>query len=202
MYVKSKRGLDFLVALSLLILFFPIIVIAAVAIRVVLGSPVVYSSMRPGLHGVPFRILKFRSMTDAKDENGELLPDELRTTAFGQFLRSTSIDELPELLNVVKGDMSLVGPRPLLMEYLPLYNSDQSRRHDVRPGITGYAQVNGRNNLSWAEKFRLDCHYVDNISLGLDLKILWKTILVVVLRQGITDEQQSVGMDRFTGNKS
>jgi sugar transferase EpsL len=201
MYVKSKRCLDFLLALSLLIISFPIMAVVALAIRIFLGAPVVYSSIRPGLHGVPFRIYKFRSMSDTTDENGVLLPDELRTTTFGQLLRSTSLDELPELFNVLRGDMSLVGPRPLLMEYLTLYNSDQRRRHDVRPGITGYAQVNGRNFLNWDEKFTLDCYYVDNISLALDIKILWKTIVVVLSRQGITDEHLAVGMDKFTGNK-
>lgn len=200
MYLKSKRYLDVIIAISLIVLLLPLIGLVAVSIRIFLGAPTTYASMRPGLNGQAFRMLKFRSMTNATDEKGRLLPDEQRITKFGKILRSSSMDELPALINVIKGEMSLVGPRPLLVEYLPLYSPEQSRRHNVRPGITGYAQVNGRNALSWEEKFQLDCYYVDNVSLRLDLKILWKTVYVVLLRKDITDDKRSVGMGKFTGN--
>ncbi|WP_281247541.1 sugar transferase [Qipengyuania nanhaisediminis] len=163
-----------------------------------LGSPVLFTQMRPGQHGKPFRMLKFRTMLDAVDQNGDPLPDEKRLTAFGQLLRSTSLDELPGLFNVLKGDMSVVGPRPLLMDYLPLYSQEQSRRHEVRPGITGWAQVNGRNALSWPEKFALDVWYVDNRSMWLDLKILWLTALKVARRDGISAAGEAT-MPRFMG---
>ncbi len=164
----------------------PVLIGAAIGVRLKLGSPVLFKQTRPGLGGEPFTIYKFRTMTDERGPDGELLPDEERLTAFGQFLRSTSIDELPELFNVLKGDMSLVGPRPLLMRYLPLYNDHQARRHEMRPGITGWAQVNGRNDLSWDEKFDLDVWYVDNQSFLLDLQILARTIWKVLRRDDIS----------------
>jgi lipopolysaccharide/colanic/teichoic acid biosynthesis glycosyltransferase len=167
-------------------------------IRLQLGSPVFFCQLRPGLHGTPFKMVKFRTMTDARDANGELLSDSARLTSFGNFLRSTSLDELPEIWNILKNEMSLVGPRPLLMDYLPLYSQEQARRHEVRPGITGWAQVNGRNAISWAEKFKLDVWYVDNQSLLLDLRILWLTIKKVLVRDGIS-ARGDVTMPRFTG---
>ncbi|WGZ91682.1 MAG: sugar transferase [Candidatus Thiocaldithrix dubininis] len=193
-----KRTLDLSAALFGLILLAPIILILSILIRQKLGSPILFTQTRPGLHGKPFRMIKFRTMTDARDANGELLPDSVRLTSFGRFLRSTSLDELPELLNVLKGDMSLVGPRPLLMEYLPLYTPEQARRHEVRPGITGWAQINGRNAISWNEKFKLDVWYVDNQSLWLDLKILALTIKKVFVREGISAEGDAT-MPKFTG---
>ena len=170
----------------------------AVLIKVKLGSPVIFKQERPGLHRVPFYIFKFRTMTDAKDETGQLLPDSDRLTNFGNFLRRTSMDELPQLFNVICGELSLVGPRPLLMEYLPLYSIEQARRHEVKPGITGWAQVNGRNDISWEEKFSLDVWYVDNWSFYLDLKILVLTIFKVYKRYGIT-KQGHVTMEKFRG---
>ena len=166
-----------------------------------MGSPVLFKQVRPGLRGRPFMMYKFRTMTDERDIQGRLLPDEQRLTKLGRFLRSTSLDELPELFNVLKGDMSLVGPRPLLMEYLPLYTPEQARRHEVRPGITGWAQVNGRNAISWEEKFRYDVWYVDNWSFWLDIKILWMTIVSVLKREGIS-AQGHVTMPPFTGSRS
>lgn len=183
-----------------LILFAPIIFVVAVCVRCKLGSPVIFSQVRPGKHGKPFKMVKFRTMLDAFDANGDLLPDSQRLTRFGSFLRSSSLDELPELWNVLKGDMSLVGPRPLLMEYLPLYSSEQYRRHEARPGVTGWAQINGRNALSWEEKFELDVWYVDNRSLWLDVKIIFLTIKKVVVRDGISAEGE-VTMPKFTGSK-
>lgn len=170
----------------------------ALMVRWKLGSPVFFRQVRPGLHGRPFRMLKFRTMTDQRDSHGQLLPDAQRLTSFGRFLRSTSLDELPELWNVLRGNMSLVGPRPLLMEYLPLYTPEQARRHEVRPGITGWAQVNGRNALSWNERFRLDVWYVDNQSLMLDLRILWRTFHKVLARDGINQAGEAT-MSKFTG---
>lgn len=170
-------------------------------IRRKLGSPVFFCQLRPGLHGLPFRMIKFRTMTDARGADGELLPDAGRLTSFGRFLRASSLDELPELWNVLKGDMSLVGPRPLLMDYLPLYSAEQSRRHEVRPGVTGWAQINGRNALSWDEKFKLDVWYVDNRSLWLDIKILWLTVRKVLVRDGISAAGE-VTMPRFTGSRT
>lgn len=172
--------------------------LAALAIRWKLGSPVLFRQVRPGLDGRPFEMVKFRTMTDARGHDGELLPDSARLTPFGRFLRSNSIDELPELWNVLKGDMSLVGPRPLLMEYIPLYSSQQMRRHEVRPGVTGWAQVSGRNALSWEDKFAADVWYIDNRSFLLDLKILWRTGLTVMRRDGITGSNEAT-MARFTG---
>lgn len=193
-----KRLFDISVALVMGLTAWPILVATALLIRFRLGSPVVFSQARPGLEGKPFRMLKFRTMTNAVDECGVLLPDAARLTPFGKFLRSTSLDELPELWNVLKGEMSLVGPRPLLMEYLPLYSPEQARRHQVRPGITGWAQVNGRNALSWEEKFRLDVWYVDHRSFWLDLKILFLTVKKVFVREGISATGEAT-MSKFTG---
>ena len=193
-----KRLFDIVVAALLLVLLSPLLLAVACMVKVSLGSPVLFKQVRPGLHGRPFTMYKFRTMTDARDAQGRLLPDERRLTKFGRFLRSTSLDELPELFNVLKGDMSLVGPRPLLMEYLPLYTPEQARRHEVRPGITGWAQVNGRNAISWEEKFEHDVWYVDNRSLWLDIKILWLTLLTVARREGIST-QGHVTMPPFQG---
>jgi len=195
-----KRIFDFLLAtLALVMLSIPFLLLVW-SIRRKLGSPVFFRQRRPGLYGEPFEMVKFRTMTDARGPDGQLLPDAERLTPFGRFLRSTSLDELPELWNVVKGDMSLVGPRPLLMEYLPLYSAEQARRHEVRPGVTGWAQVNGRNALSWEDKFRLDVWYVDNHSLWLDIKILWLTVRKVLVREGISADGEAT-MSKFTGNK-
>jgi len=193
-----KRLFDVSATLLAFVLFWPLLLCIAVLARVTLGKPVLFRQQRPGLHGKPFMMYKFRTMLDARDKQGNLQPDDLRLTRFGRFLRSTSLDELPELYNVVKGEMSLVGPRPLLMEYLPLYTSEQSRRHEVRPGITGWAQVNGRNAISWDEKFKLDVWYVDNQSVWLDMKILWLTFVKVFKREGISQEGQAT-MEKFTG---
>jgi lipopolysaccharide/colanic/teichoic acid biosynthesis glycosyltransferase len=182
-----------------LLLLAPLLLLLALLIRFFLGSPVLFRQQRPGLNGRLFNMVKFRTMRDAFDAYGNSLPDARRMTRLGSFLRSASLDELPELWNVVKGDMSLVGPRPLLMEYLPLYSPEQARRHDVRPGVTGWAQVNGRNALSWDEKFKLDVWYVDNQSLWLDIKILFMTIKKVFVREGISAEGQAT-MGRFTGS--
>jgi lipopolysaccharide/colanic/teichoic acid biosynthesis glycosyltransferase len=183
-----------------LIVLSPVIVLVAYLIRKRLGSPILFRQVRPGLGGKPFEMVKFRTMRDALDANGNPLPDSERMTDFGRFLRSSSLDELPELWNVIKGDMSLVGPRPLLMEYLPLYDTIQVRRHDARPGVTGWAQINGRNALSWEEKFKLDVWYVDNQSLWLDLKIIFLTVKKVLIRDGIS-AQGEVTMTKFTGSK-
>jgi sugar transferase EpsL len=180
-----KRVFDIIVAISSLLILLPVLAVVAVAIYVKMGRPIIFSQIRPGIHGAPFKMFKFRTMLQSTDKTGALLSDEMRLTRFGKFLRSTSLDELPELWNVLKGDMSLVGPRPLLMEYLPLYSAEQARRHEVKPGITGWAQVNGRNALSWDEKFVLDVWYVDNQTFFLDAKILCKTILKVLSREGI-----------------
>jgi sugar transferase EpsL len=193
-----KRLIDVFASLSGLLLLSPVLLILCALIYVRLGGPVIFSQRRPGLNGKPFFLLKFRSMTDERDADGVLLPDEHRLTAFGRKLRSTSLDELPSLWCVLKGDLSLVGPRPLLMEYLPLYSPEQARRMDVRPGITGWAQVNGRNAISWEEKFRLDVWYVDNQSLWLDIKILFLTVKKVLVRDGISAEGE-VTMPKFTG---
>lgn len=195
-----KRLIDVFASLWGLVLLGPLLLILAILVRLLLGSKVLFSQQRPGLHGKPFRIYKFCSMTDTRDEKGNLLPDEQRMTAFGKALRSSSLDELPELINVLKGDMSLVGPRPLLMEYLPLYSAEQARRHEVRPGITGWAQVNGRNAISWEEKFSLDVWYVDNHSFWLDMKILSMTFVKVFKREGINQEGQAT-MGKFTGSE-
>lgn len=196
-----KRLFDFIASTIGLLLLLPIIVIVAWQIRRKLGSPVLFRQVRPGLNGKPFEMIKFRTMLDALDAEGNPLPDSERMTPFGRFLRSCSLDELPELWNVLKGDMSLVGPRPLLMEYLPLYTPEQYRRHEVRPGVSGWAQVNGRNALSWEEKFRLDVWYVDNRSFWFDLKIIFLTLKKVVVRDGINAEGEAT-MPKFTGSKS
>ncbi|MDW8322180.1 MAG: sugar transferase [Armatimonadota bacterium] len=194
-----KRLIDILGAGIGIILTAPLMLLIAVLVRAMMGKPVLFRQIRPGLHGKPFVILKFRTMTDRRDASGELLPDELRLTRFGKWLRSTSLDELPELLNVLRGEMSLVGPRPLLMEYLPRYTPEQARRHEVKPGITGWAQINGRNALSWEEKFKLDVWYVDNWNLWLDVKILLLTVWKVLKREGISAEGAAT-MPVFTGS--
>tara|TARA_R110001583_G_scaffold169781_1_gene322972 strand:- start:5869 stop:6465 length:597 start_codon:yes stop_codon:yes gene_type:complete len=181
-----KRFFDFIVALGVLFVLSPAIILVAVLIRFKLGSPIFFTQNRPGLNGKVFKMMKFRSMLDGRDKQGNLLPDNERMSKFGTFLRSTSLDELPGLFNVLKGDMSLVGPRPLLVQYLPLYNKEQARRHNVRPGITGWAQVNGRNAISWEDKFKLDVWYVDNQSFWLDIKILLLTVKKVFVREGIS----------------
>jgi lipopolysaccharide/colanic/teichoic acid biosynthesis glycosyltransferase len=195
-----KRCFDLLVAaLGLLALALPLLVLIWL-VRRKLGSPVFFRQVRPGMYDKPFEMVKFRTMTDERGVDGCLLPDAVRLTPFGRYLRATSLDELPELWNVLKGDMSLVGPRPLLMEYLPLYTPEQARRHDVRPGITGWAQVNGRNAISWEDKFRLDIWYVDHQSLWLDVRILWMTVKKVLVRDGISAAGEAT-MSRFTGSK-
>lgn len=196
-----KRIIDILGASVGLLLFSPVLAIVVYRIRREMGSPVLFRQTRPGRHGKPFQMIKFRTMRDATDADGRPLPDAERLTKLGRFLRSSSIDELPELWNVLKGDMSLVGPRPLLMEYLPLYSPEQARRHEVRPGVTGWAQVNGRNAISWDEKFALDIWYVDNRSLWLDLKIIWLTIRKVIKRDDISAAGEAT-MSKFTGNGS
>lgn len=193
-----KRVMDIVVALCALILLLPAVTGVALVVLVKLGGPVLFRQVRPGMDGTPFQLIKFRTMTNACGPEGTLLADSERLTAFGQFLRSTSLDELPSLWNVLKGDMSLVGPRPLLMEYLPLYSSEQARRHSVRPGITGWAQVNGRNAISWDEKFRLDVWYVDNQSFWLDITILFLTMKKVLVREGISARGEAT-MSKFTG---
>ncbi len=194
-----KRAFDIVMSASALLLLAPVIGYVAWQINRQMGSPVLFRQARPGLNGKPFEMIKFRTMKDALDADGNPLPDSERLTAFGQFLRSSSLDELPELWNVLKGDMSLVGPRPLLMEYLPLYSAEQCRRHDARPGITGWAQINGRNALSWEEKFKLDVWYVDNQSFWLDIKILFLTVKKVLVRDGISAEGEAT-MSKFTGS--
>ncbi|ELV8692957.1 sugar transferase [Vibrio vulnificus] len=193
-----KRLFDFLVSLTALILLSPIIALVAWKIRKNLGSPVLFRQTRPGLNGKPFEMVKFRTMKDAVDEQGNPLPDSERMTPFGDKLRNSSLDELPELWNVLKGEMSLVGPRPLLMQYLPLYSPEQARRHEVRPGVTGWAQINGRNAISWEEKFKLDVWYVDNRNLWLDIKILCLTVKKVFIKEGITSEGH-VTAEEFKG---
>lgn len=194
-----KRVFDILVSLAGLILLSPLLLILALLVRINLGAPVFFRQERPGYHEKIFRLYKFRSMKDARDRNGNELPDEERLSKFGRLLRASSLDELPELFNVLKGEMSLVGPRPLLVKYLPLYNAEQHRRHDVLPGITGWAQVNGRNAISWEEKFRLDVWYVDHWTPLLDLKILFLTVKKVFVREGISAEN-SATMEEFKGN--
>jgi lipopolysaccharide/colanic/teichoic acid biosynthesis glycosyltransferase len=196
----GKRAFDIFVSLLLLILLSPLMLLAALVIMATMGRPIFFTQVRPGLGGRPFPMIKFRSMYDALDAQGSPLPDEERLGRLGRLLRSTSLDELPELLNVLRGDMSLVGPRPLLMEYLPLYSADQSRRHQVRPGLTGLAQIGGRNALSWDEKFALDLRYVDQWSMWLDLKILSATVWKVVTRQGISHADHATA-PKFQGNR-
>ena len=194
-----KRLLDIIIASIALILLSPLYAFVAYKVKKNLGSPVLFRQVRPGLHGKPFEMIKFRTMKDALDEQGNPLPDSERLTPFGKMLRSTSLDEMPELWNVIKGDMSVVGPRPLLMEYLPLYNKEQAKRHDVRPGMTGHAQVNGRNAISWEEKFKLDTWYVENQSTLLDFKIMLKTVKKVLAKDDISAEGEAT-MTKFTGS--
>lgn len=194
-----KRLLDIIIASIALILLSPLYAFVAYKVKKNLGSPVLFRQVRPGLHGKPFEMIKFRTMKDVVDEQGKPLPDSERLTPFGQMLRSTSLDEMPELWNVIKGDMSIVGPRPLLMEYLPLYSPEQARRHDVRPGMTGHAQVNGRNAIGWEEKFKLDTWYVENQSTWLDFKIMFKTVHKVLAKEDISAEGDAT-MPKFTGN--
>lgn len=194
-----KRLFDLTVTVLGLSIIWPLILVLGVLVRLKLGAPVLFCQQRPGLHQKPFFLYKFRSMTDERDAEGNLLPDEKRLTGFGRFLRSSSLDELPELWNVLRGDMSLVGPRPLLMEYLPLYSDEQRRRHEMRPGITGWAQVNGRNALTWEEKFKLDVWYVDNQSLPLDIRIIGATLMKVLKREGISEDGQATAT-KFTGS--
>lgn len=194
-----KRPMDFILSLIALIILSPVFLVVALLVRINLGSPVIFKQQRPGLNEKIFTMYKFRTMTDERDENGELLPDAVRLTKFGKFLRSTSLDELPELFNILKGDMSIVGPRPLLVQYLPLYNEHQRRRHEVRPGLTGLAQVNGRNAISWDEKFDLDVEYVDNVTFINDWKIIFSTLKKVVLREGINSETAAT-MEFFEGS--
>ena len=196
-----KRLFDFLVAMFVIVVFIPTLLLLVLLVRYKLGSPILFTQDRPGLNGQIFKMMKFRTMLDAKDKQGNLLPDNERMTKFGAFLRSTSLDELPGLFNVLKGDMSLVGPRPLLVQYLPLYNEEQARRHNVRPGITGWAQVNGRNAISWEQKFELDVWYVDNHSFLLDLKILLLTVKKVFVREGISADGH-VTIEPFKGSKN
>ena len=195
-----KRIFDLLLSIPFILIISPVVVVLGGLVYINLGSPVFFLQKRPGLRGKPFNMIKFRTMTNAQDAEGSVLPDGQRLTRFGRFLRITSLDELPELINVIKGDMSFVGPRPLLMEYLGRYTPEQARRHEVKPGITGWAQVNGRNSISWEEKFKLDVWYVDNRSFWLDLKILFITITQVFKRSGINEEGQAT-MSKFKGSK-
>lgn len=194
-----KRPQDFLCALLALIVLSPIILVLIILVKIKLGSPILFTQDRPGVDGKVFKLYKFRTMTSQTDENGNLLPDEIRLTGFGKKLRATSLDELPELINIIKGDMSVVGPRPLLVRYLERYNEHQARRHEVRPGFTGFAQVNGRNAISWEEKFNFDVEYVDNITFLGDWKIIFQTIGVVLKRDGVSSDT-SATMEEFMGN--
>lgn len=196
--IEIKRLFDIILSLVIIILLSWLMIITAIIIRLKLGSPIIFKQKRPGLHGKPFYVYKFRTMTDEKDSNGELLPDSIRLTKTGEIIRKLSLDELPQLFNVLKGDLSLVGPRPLLMEYLELYTPEQARRHEVKPGITGWAQVNGRNAISWEDKFKLDVWYVDNQSFLLDLKILFLTVLKVFKSEGINQKGQAT-IEKFKG---
>lgn len=202
MYRKYiKRLLDIIISLTALIILSPIMLVVAILVRCKLGTPVIFHQDRPGYQEKVFKLCKFRSMTDERDAEGNLLPDEVRLTKFGKMLRATSLDELPELWNILKGDMSLIGPRPLLVKYLPLYNEFQKHRHDVKPGLTGWAQVNGRNSISWEERFEMDVYYVNNQSFLLDLKILFKTVAVVFKHSDINSSTDAT-MEAFTGTKS
>ncbi len=202
MYRKFfKRILDIIISFSAIVILSPVLLVLAILVRVKLGSPVIFRQQRPGLNGKIFGLMKFRTMTDERDEKGELLPDEVRLTSFGKKLRSTSLDELPEFFNILKGEMSFVGPRPLLVQYLPLYNEEQAHRHDVLPGLTGWAQVNGRNAISWEKKFEYDVWYTRNISFLLDLKIVFMTVAAVLKRDGISSGTAAT-MEFFTGTKS
>lgn len=195
-----KRPMDFILSLIAIIVLSPVFLIVAFLVKTKLGSPVLFKQERPGLHGNIFKMYKFRTMTDEKNKNGELLPDSVRLTKFGKFLRSTSLDELPGLFNIFKGDMSIIGPRPLLVQYLPLYNEHQKRRHEVRPGLSGLAQVNGRNAISWEEKFNYDVEYVDSVSFITDWKIILLTIKKVFIREGINSETAAT-MEPFKGDE-
>jgi sugar transferase EpsL len=194
------RSFDFIVSFVLLVILAPLFLMVGLLLLLSIGSPIIFKQQRPGLLGKPFTLYKFRTMKNEYSPSGDLLPDGARLTKVGQFLRSTSLDELPELFNVLVGDMSLVGPRPLLMEYLPLYTTTQARRHEVRPGITGWAQVNGRNAVSWEERFEMDVWYVDNRTLFLNFKIMWMTVLSVLKKEGISKEGHAT-MPKFTGTK-
>lgn len=193
-----KRPMDFILALLALIILSPVFLVVSILVRFKLGSPVIFKQQRPGLNERIFTMYKFRTMTDERDEAGNLLPDDIRLTKFGKFLRSTSLDELPELWNILVGDMSIVGPRPLLVQYLPLYSEKQKKRHEVRPGLTGLAQVNGRNAISWEEKFEYDVDYVEKIKLLLDIKIIYQTLLKVFVREGISQQGEAT-MEPFKG---
>ena len=195
-----KRFFDIVLSITAITLLSPVLIVLAILVRVKLGSPVLFRQKRPGYQGKIFGLMKFRTMTDERDEKGELLPDEARLTSFGKKLRSTSLDELPEFFNILKGDMSFVGPRPLLVQYLPLYNEEQAHRHDVLPGLTGWAQVNGRNAISWEKKFEYDVWYTRNVSFLLDLKIVIMTVAAVIKRDGISSETHAT-MELFTGTK-
>lgn len=195
-----KRPIDILCSLTALILLFPFLIILAILVRIKLGSPIIFKQQRPGLNEKIFNLYKFRTMTNNKDKSGKLLPDNIRLTKFGTFLRSTSLDELPSLLNIFKGDLSIVGPRPLLVDYLPLYNQEQKRRHEVRPGLTGLAQINGRNAISWESRFDLDIKYIKKITLLGDFKIIIKTVKKVFVREGITSNTH-VTMEPFKGSE-
>lgn len=197
----SKRLFDLIVSSLAFLCLSPLIACIALVVRLKLGAPVIFLQIRPGMKGMPFSMLKFRTMADARGENGQLLPDAERLTGLGRVLRSSSLDELPSLWNIIKGDMSLVGPRPLLMEYIPLYSAQQARRHEVRPGLTGWAQVNGRNALSWEEKFEFDLWYVENRSFWLDLRIIWITLVKVARREGISQNGEAT-MARFEGTRT
>jgi len=200
-YTSIKRLFDLAATIPLLLILSPLLLIVAILVRVKLGAPILFRQKRPGLHGKPFLMFKFRTMTDARDKRGNLLSDAERLTPFGRFLRSTSLDELPELFNVLKGEMSLIGPRPLLMQYLDRYTPEQMRRHEARPGITGWAQINGRNAITWEEKFALDVWYVDNFSFFLDLKILLLTVFKILKREGVT-QVGHVTMSEFSGSRT
>ena len=195
-----KRPMDFILSLLAIIILSPVFIITGILVRTKLGSPILFKQNRPGLDEKIFTMYKFRTMTDQKDETGELLPDHIRLTKFGKMLRATSLDELPELFNILKGDMSIIGPRPLLVQYLPLYNAHQQRRHEVRPGLSGYAQVNGRNSISWEDKFDLDVQYVNNVTFVNDVKIIMLTLKKVFVKDGISSGS-SVTMEVFTGNE-
>ena len=202
MYAKYiKRILDFILSLIALIVLSPVLLVVAILVRIKLGSPIIFKQQRPGKNEKIFTLYKFRTMTDKKDEEGNLLPDEQRLTKFGKILRNTSIDELPELINILKGDMAIVGPRPLLVEYLSLYNDEQKHRHDVRPGLTGLAQVSGRNSISWEEKFEEDLKYINKVNLVSDVKIILKTIVKVFKREGIS-QQGNETMEKFKGSEN
>ena len=194
-----KRFFDWITASVILLVSSPVILVVTLLVALKLGRPVLFKQQRPGLRGKPFYIYKFRTMADLRDDQGNLLPDQLRMTSFGRFLRKTSLDELPQLFNVLRGELGLVGPRPLLMQYLDRYTAEQARRHEVRPGITGWAQVNGRNAISWEEKFKLDVWYVDNRSFWLDMKILWLTVKKVIRSEGVS-QQNHVTMEEFRGS--